>query len=681
MASKRKPKPAQSDSYSLRDRVGLTLEEDSENELVPLVKAAFVGEESGTQSNAILESQRDESIFSNAGSVKEIYDPSILALIYENSSNLRQNVDAYITNIDSFGHHYLPVIDLSADDADEKIRDALRSERRYAKRNTTDPKLQEKLIDVPPEPTDDDVKARREELEIEIRAEKSDLEMFFDNCTPTMPFSGPEGLRGLTRQDIEVFGYAYWEVIRNGAEEITQFNRIEARSMRMMPIDKDVTSAPTLRKVSTLTTIKVPMNKRFRNYVQRYEGSAYFVFYKEFGDPRIVSAKTGKVYPTPAAMQMAEKQAVEATEVIPFKITSVRSAYGAPRWIGTMLAVLGTRQSEEVNFLYFENRSIPPMVLIVSGGRVNKETVKKLEDHIANNVKGKRNFHKMMIIEGETAQSGDGITNNGKMKIELKPLTGAQQQDALFQGYDERNADKVGQAFRLPRLLRGDVRDFNRSTAEASIDFAEIQVFGPIRQQFDWLMNTLVLPELGIQYHTFVSNAPTVRDPEGLSEMITKMSEASILTPEEARALARNVFNIELPHIKDPWVKQPVAITLAGRKVGDDAKGDLFATGATNIPGGGPIQAAAGVTNKADTNKDDASTGDLASGGALVPAQGTPRKKPKKAEADEVASALMKIRKWMLEEERKEYGEERASAEKLVIPRSLFDACFTPSGS
>ncbi len=675
MGAKRKPKPVQPDTYSLRDRVGLTLEEESEKALVPMVKAAFVGEDSGTQSNAILESKRDESIFTNAGAIAPIYDPLILALIFENSSNLRQNIDAYVTNIDSFGHHYLPVIDLAADDADEKIRDALRSERRYEKKNTTDLERQKQLIELPPEPTNEDVKARKDELEVEIRAERADLEMFFANCTPTMPFSGPEGLRGLTRQDIEVFGYAYWEVLRNGAGEITQFNRIEARSMRMMPIDKTVTSAPTLRKVSALKTIKVPMNKRFRRFVQRYEGSAQFVFYKEFGDPRVVSAKSGKVYTSEDAMKEADRDDVQATEVIPFKVTSVRSVYGAPRWVGTMLAVLGTRQSEEVNFLYFENRSIPPMVLIVSGGRVNKDTVKKLEDHIANNVRGKRNFHKMMIIEGETSDSNkDGVPNNGKMKIELKPLTGAQQQDALFQAYDERNADKVGQAFRLPRLLRGDVRDFNRSTAEASIDFAEIQVFGPIRQQFDWLMNTMILPELGIQYHTFVSNAPTVRDPQGLSEMIEKLTLASVLTPEEARSLARNVFNIELPHIKDPWVKQPVQITLAGRKTGDDIAGDIFATGATNVPGGGSTQQALGVDQ---TKKADASTGDLAEGGALVPAQGTPDKKPKDSKA--LASALMKIRKWMLDEEKKEAQEERANAEKIVVPRDLFDACFIPS--
>ena len=679
MPSKRKARRAQPAPYSLRDRVGLSLE--PQKDLVTLAKAAFVGEESGTQSNAIVESKRDESIFSNAGAIAPIYDPLIMALIYENSSNLRQNVDAYITNIDSFGHHFVPVIDLTADNADAQIKDALRAERRYAKKYNTDPAKAVEIQDLPDEPTPADVAKRRAELEIEIPAERSDLEMFFGNCTPEMPFSGPEGLRGLTRQDIEVFGYGYWEVIRNALKEVAQFNKLEARSMRMMPMDKEATDATILRRVSMLETIKVTAKKKFRNYVQRFEGSANFVFFKEFGDPRVVSSKTGKTYDTVEKMKAGEGEGDdvnEATEVIAFKITSVRSTYGAPRWVGAMLAVLGTRQSEEVNFLYFENRSIPPMAIIVSGGRINAQVVKRLEDHLANNIRGKRNFHKIMVIEGESASTNaEGTPNNGRMKIELKPLTDAQQQDALFQAYDERNADKVGQMFRLPRLLRGDVRDFNRSTAEASVDFAEIQVFGPIRQQFDWLMNTMVLPELGIKYHSFKSNAPTVRDPEGLAQMISLLTTAGVLTPEEARALTRGVFNEELPRIKDPWVKQPLPITLAGRKIGGDSAGDLLSSGVMSAPGAGPTQDAftPGQRNKS-VSKDDASTGDLAAGGALQPAQGEDKKRRRTREL--IASGLVKLQNLMRQEEREDWVESRKSAEKIVIPRDLFEACFIP---
>ena len=119
------------------------------------------------------------------------------------------------------------------------------------------------------------------------------------------------------------------------------------------------------------------------------------MYFKEFDDPRTVDSKTGKAYSSleeAHAAVIATGTRLEdfrpATEVLTFKITSTRGVYGVPRWIGVLLSVMGNRQAEEVNFLYFENRSVPPMALIVSGGRLNGDTVNKLEDYITTNIKG-----------------------------------------------------------------------------------------------------------------------------------------------------------------------------------------------------------------------------------------------------------------------------------------------------
>lgn len=662
---------------------------------IDVAKAMFIGEEDGTESQALKDLTAHTNKFTNSGAIRPIYDPAILALIYENSSSLRQNVDAYVTNIDSFGHHFKPVIDVDDTDSDEVIRDAIRAERRYeAKRNPvtgTDGKAV--VVEDTEEPTDAEVKKRKDELRVQIRAERADLEVFFENCSPLVPFSGPEGLRGLTRQDIEVFGYGYWEVLRNAIGEVAVFSRLEARSMRLMPVDDKATDVQITKHVSKLTDVSVDGKKRFRRFMQIYEGSDVCVYFKEFGDPRVISSKTGNAYASIEIMQLADKEGPEvapATEVIEFKISSVRTQYGVPRWVGAMLAVLGTRQSEEVNFLYFENRSVPPMAIIVTGGRLNKDTTSRLEDHIANQIRGKRNFHKTLIIEGEpfAASSTDNTgPNNGRMKVELKPLTDAQQKDGLFQNYDERNADKVGQMFRLPRLLRGDVRDFNRSTAEASVDFAEVQVFGPIREQFDWAVNALIMPACGFHLHKFHSNAPTIRDPEQLADNITKLVTASVLTPEEARALCRGVFNEDLKRIKAPWTQMPIALSLAGRKVEDDlntpgvneadefaGQDDFNAAGGMSAPGAGASQAALQVPqNKDGDGGGDMSTGDLASGGALQPAQGN---RYRRRRLTTKARALIKLRNELDSEAREEWKREKADAEVLVIPADLFKAAF-----
>jgi PBSX family phage portal protein len=583
---------------------------DTMKPIVPLAKAYFIGEDNGVQSTVLVEQQSSNKLFSGAGALDPAYDPNVLALIFENASALRPNVDAYITNIDSFGHCYVPLLETDSDDAPGKVRDALRIERRQAKLNPQNATKAEVLL-AKEEPSDEEVTARLKLLETEIRTERARLGTFFENCTYDMPFSGPEGLRGLTRQDIEVLGNGYWEVLRNGLNEVCQFNYIPGVSVRMMPVDDVATEVKIERRISMLSTEPVTVRKRFRRYVQVNSGADVniAVYFKEFGDPRVISSKSGKTYATLDAMQAVEdeKGVLPATEILAFKISSLRSSYGVPRWIGALLSVMGTRQAEEVNFLYFENRSVPPLAILVSGGRLNDNTVARLQDYISNEIRGKRNFHKIMILEAETQDSMQNGTT-GRMKIEIRPLTDAQQKDGLFQGYDERNADKVGQMFRMPRILRGDVRDFNRSTAEASIDFAEIQVFGPIRQQFDWVVNKLIFPALGVKYHTFKSNAPTVRDPEQLSRMVALLASSNVLTPAEARNLSQDVFNQAFENLTDDWTKKPIAITLAELNLQGKPGGPLDGfeeSGGMSTSNAGATQRQTGVEQKPKTTPPD----------------------------------------------------------------------------
>jgi PBSX family phage portal protein len=543
---------------------------------VAVNKAYYIGDDAGgSQSKILHEPDKQQSLFQSSGALMPLYDPAGLAIIFENSSCLRSCVDAMVTNVDSFGQQFIPTIDLSLPNSDELIKNALRIERKAGKKaGSAD------HIGKDDEPTDAEVKTRREELVVEIAEERARLETFFENCTVDMPFAGPEGLRGLTRADLEIQGNAYWEILRDGFGGVAQLNHVPATSVRLWPLDDENTETQVTERVSLLTTRKKVVRKKYRRFIQCWEANTKTVFFKEYGDPRCVSAKTGKAYADKNALQAAEGAdggpVVEATELFWFKISSQRTSYGAPRWIGTMLAVLGNRQSEEGNFIYFENRSVPPLAVLVSGGRLNSDSVSKLESHIQNNIKGARNNHKILILEAERVDSqaigaaGAGAAAQARMKIEIVPLTDSQQKDALFQNYDERNADKAGQSFRLPRLLRGDVRDFNRSTAEASIDFAEVQVFGPIRQEFDWRINKRILAEMGIRYHSFRSNAPAVRDPAALSLIIERLVKSMVITPEEARTLASGVFNRELPIIDAPWVKQPIALTLSGRQVEDN---------------------------------------------------------------------------------------------------------------
>jgi PBSX family phage portal protein len=551
-------------------------------DLVPLVKAHLVGRERVADSNVVAGVDDAERVFMGTGAVAPPYDPETLCLLLENSNSLRQNIDAYVTNIDAFGHRFEPIVDLDASDADQRLANAIYIERLKLKedpRRRDDPEVRA----LNPTPTPEEVAARKREVAGLMRMERSRLENFFEYCCVDSSFVT---LRRRMRLDLELLGNGYWEVLRNGAGEIVQFVYVPGFTVRLLPLDPDLVEIDHKVKISDLAFDTVKVRSRFRRYVQLFE--AQTVFFKEFGDPRVVSRKTGRVHPSVEALVAADPDDGPATEILHFRVHNPRSAYGVPRWIGNLLAVLGSRQAEEVNFLYFENKSVPPLALLVSGGRLSAQSIPRIEDFIENHIRGKRNFHKILILEAEPAGAGGPIEHTGRLKIELRPLTGAQYSDALFQNYDERNIDKVGQSFRLPRMLRGDIRDFNRSTADAALHFAESQVFEPERQEFDFIVNRKLLADMGIRFWRFVSRSPVNRDPATMAEIIRGLVNANVLTPEEGRQLAGEVFNREFKKISAPWVKQPVSLTLAGVPVSPEEQSALVGP---EVPSGKPAPA------------------------------------------------------------------------------------------
>ena len=493
-----------------------------------------------------------ESILTGTGVMEPPYDPAMLCRMLEHSNSLRQNVDAYATNIDGFGHRLEPTVNFAAENADHEVARSL---------------VLEKMAqgdDAPAQPRPRDVARRRRELEMLAEAESARLATFFDSCCFDHSFVE---LRRRTRQDLEVTGNAYWEVLRNAAGRIARLVHVPAHTVRLLPLDNEPVEMIETTRISPVSYESMPVQRRVRRYVQQRGLQA--VYYKSLGDRRVIGRVSGSSYADLQAQREEAPDDLPASEMVHFAIHSPHSPYGVPRWIGSLLSVLGSRQMEEVNFMYFTNKSVPPLALLVSGGKLSESSIPRVQNFIEENIKGKNNFHKILILEAESG----GSTDSTKTKIELKPLTNAQQQDALFQNYDERNIDKVGASFRMPRILRGESKDFNRAVADAQMRFCEDQVFQPERAEFDHFMNHRLLPDMGIRMWRFKSQSPITRDPERLTDSIERLVRVGVLTPEEGRVLAADVFNREFRCIGDAWTKRPITLTLAGIQTqGSDSK-------------------------------------------------------------------------------------------------------------
>lgn len=504
-----------------------------------IVKAAVYGEEA-ERSNVVPYAE-DDRFYASTGAIVPPYDPEQLCSLYEKSSNLRPNVEALATNVEAFGFRLEASIDLNAPDADQRIADSLLIEALF---DGKIPNLDERAV-----------AARRLELQALERIERLRTQMFFDHCCAESSFVE---LRKRTRIDLEVTGNAYWEVLRNRAGEIAQFSYVPSVTMRLMRSDQGFTETKAWHRVSTVDFRRVIELRRFRRFVQYIRGQEV-AYFREFGDPRTVSVKTGKFYQDEASFHRAEgEDAATATEILHFRIHSPLSVYGVPRWVGATCAVAGTRNAEEVNLDYFDAKAVPPFAILVSGGVLAEGAADRIRDYIRDQIKGRENFHSVMVLEAEPAGGGamTGIQGS-RVRIEIKNLRDAQNADALFQLYEANNAEKVGAAYRIPKILRGSMLDFNRSTAEAALRYSEQQVFQPERQAFDYLVNQRILTDRGVRFLRFTSNSPVEKDPPVLVDMATKLVDSGIITPNEARTIAADAFNLRFDPVSSPWARIP----------------------------------------------------------------------------------------------------------------------------
>ncbi|HUU42319.1 MAG TPA: hypothetical protein VMX57_00980, partial [Planctomycetota bacterium] len=424
---------------------------ESPDEVYHLAKAHVVGRPDKESLFAVSADAAYKNIDANLAQkiVEPPFSPTAYLAIAQKSNMLRAPIDTYAKNIDAFGHSFVPVIDPSTPEGLEDIRTAILLERERAAETATliqksasgaAPSdvvrgLRKRRPPVKQEVTEKEVAARAKEVAREIRIQRFTAERFFEQAPVDKTFVR---LRLESRVDLETGGNFYWEVARNRLGEIARLEQRRSHEMRLLSWDRaDDIDVVRPTPISKLSSEDDEIRVRFRRYVQLKDGGTTPVYFKSLGDPRVISSATGKWYPSVEAMRHPEAGEVEgvrpATEILHYRIYDSQSDYGVARWIGNLLDVLGSSSACEVNFLYFKNKSVPPLALFVSGGTLSRDSKSRIESYIENNIKGEQNFHRILILEAVSGKNAAG--NESAVRIELQPLTKAQLQDAQFLQY------------------------------------------------------------------------------------------------------------------------------------------------------------------------------------------------------------------------------------------------------
>ncbi len=369
-------------------------------------------------------------------------------------------------------------------------------------------------------------------------------------------------------RDVESVGFGFREIIRDAVGNVSLIRHCPALYTRLCVKDPE----EQLVQYEILRGRRVSVVKeyrRFRRFIQIVNGQ--MVWFKEFGDPRKMDYLTGAF-----EGQGGYDAKRQATELIHEKNPSTE-AYGVPKWINQLPSILGSREAEEVNMRYFQDNTVPPMMLLVGGGRLTTQSYASLTAALNSDNIGKARQNRVMLLEavGEN-ESLDGKASPIDLKVEK--LSDTRQSDGLFAAYDEANMAKVRSSFRLPPITVGMSQDVNFATASTSAFVAESQVFAPARDKRDGRMNKqLINGRSGLNLKTckLVSRTPSITSPEMLIKSLTALNVMGAVTPRQAQKVANKALQIEMDEYPkrgaadyEEWMDRPIVFV---SKQGDPA--------------------------------------------------------------------------------------------------------------
>lgn len=351
----------------------------------------------------------------------------------------------------------------------------------------------------------------------------------------------------------ETYGIAYLEVIRNPAGEVNQIAFIHDTPsvQKTYPLDPPVMVDYNYKGLKT-----VQRPRRFCKYKQEVGGKT--VYFKEFGDPRVMDNRNGHYVTGDEAKDAGGIPSVEyqANEIIDFAIGT--ELYGEVRWIGQILGVDGSRKAEHLNNTYFSKGRHTPLMIMVKGGTLTDDSFTKLRQYM-DEIQGENGQHAFLVLEVEAADNQAGFDEASKPDIEVKDLASILQKDELFQDYIENGRKRVQSAFRLPDLYTGYTTDFNRATAQTAMEVTEEQVFQPERKSLAWAINNRLLNGYGFKYVEAYFLAPDISNPDDLFKILSVTERAGGLTPNKAKTVLGNALGEKVENFEGEWADIPIA--------------------------------------------------------------------------------------------------------------------------
>jgi PBSX family phage portal protein len=151
--------------------------------------------------------------------------------------------------------------------------------------------------------------------------------------------------------------------------------------------------------------------------------------------------------------------------------------YGVPDWVSAIRTIVADEAAKDYNRDFFDNDTIPRLVIKVTGGELSEESKKDLKKMIRRN---REEDHRTTLLEVE--KFNESLSDD--ISIELEPLGQGITEEMSFAQFRTKNEHEVAKVHEVPPVLIGVTETSNRSNSEAQVHSFATEVVAPEQHKF-----------------------------------------------------------------------------------------------------------------------------------------------------------------------------------------------------
>lgn len=293
---------------------------------------------------------------------------------------------------------------------------------------------------------------REEKDSPQTKAELRKLQSFFSQVNEKHSWLTVAG-KGVL--DGEITGGEFYEVLpANDTHEPDLMYHAPATYMRVTPLDQN----------DTLIWVMLPRNgqlrktavyRKFRRFC-RAMPTKELVWFKEFGDPRIVDRRTGQYAKDKAGNYLHEPEDYpnKATEIWWFRPNAFGgNIYGIPPWVSVIAEIRGRYLASWVNYDTLDHGGLPPWLLLIYG-RVSEGTQKYLKE-LAAKWRDPNAYSDPGVLMIEPNLLSFSTQGGSKAGAEFVSMRDMRNEEAMFPEYRRDAAETIGAVLGVPAILQG----------------------------------------------------------------------------------------------------------------------------------------------------------------------------------------------------------------------------------